>query len=200
MLLRSHWALLGGAVVWCICVSPGMSPTCPSCPHNCPCVAVGLPVPPSCVSLRRSGVPRDVPVSPTGAHVSLGMSPEVYPVCLGVPGVSPMGVSLPSLCHRGYLPRCPCPPASPHGCSLCFLCDPRVSPHPPHGLFPLDVPTAVPMSFTDVPTDVPASSYCVPVCPSCPHRCPCVPPTMYLCPPHEWVSPHCCPCVSPQCP
>lgn len=84
---------------------------------------------------------------PTGAHVSLGMSPVVYPVCLGVPRVSPMCVSLSPLCHRGYLPRCPSPPASPHGCSLCFLCDPRVSPHPPRGLFPLDVPTTVPMSF-----------------------------------------------------
>lgn len=27
------------------------------------------------------------------------------------------------------------------------LCDPRVSPHPPRGFFPLDIPTAVPMSF-----------------------------------------------------
>lgn len=106
--------LLGGAVVWGVCVSPGMSPqvslelsTVPVSPWFTLCPPRVCP----------SGVPRDVRMSPTGAHVCLGMSPVVS-----------LGVSLPPLCHRGRPTRCPCPPASPHGCSLCFVCVPCVTP------------------------------------------------------------------------
>lgn len=72
----------------CLCVSRNVPPGIPR-PLNSPCVAMGHPVPPSCVSLCPSGVPRDVPMSPTAAHVSLGMSAVASPGCLSSPPVSP---------------------------------------------------------------------------------------------------------------
>ncbi|XP_072776655.1 tenascin-X isoform X10 [Taeniopygia guttata] len=117
------------------------------------------------------------------------MSPVVSPLCLG--GVT-LQVSLCVTVVSSKMSLSPCtPPWVFPVLRVCPLSVPRVSPHPPRGLFLLDIPTTM--------SRCPLFPLFVPVCPrGCPHGCPCilmpVPVSPQRVPPR--VSSR-CPCVSP---
>lgn len=121
----------------CLCVSRNVPPGIPR-TLNSPCVTMVHPVPPSCVSLR---CPQRCSYVPYWCTCMPGNVPSGVPGCLSSPSVSPW------TSHKMSLS--PCIPSWMFPVlRVCPLCDPRVSPHPPCRFFPLDIPTAVPMSFT----------------------------------------------------